>query len=61
MKIEITLYREDLIDQTLDINDINSSSFKLPYEEWLKADYIYFFDDDGWSLVLKERKKKLPE
>lgn len=55
MKIEITLYREDLIDQTLDINDINSSSFKLPYEEWLKADYIYFFDDDGWSLVLKER------
>ena len=55
MKIEITLSRKDLIVKTLDIGLINSANFKLPYEEWLKADKISFVDDDGCCLVLKER------
>jgi hypothetical protein len=55
MKIEITLYREDLIDKTLDISDINSSTFILSFNEWLKADKISFVDDDGRCQVLKER------
>lgn len=59
MKIEITLYREDIIVpelyKTLDIGLINSANFNIPYEEWLKADKISFVDDDGCCLVLKER------
>jgi hypothetical protein len=55
MKIDITLYREDLINPCLGFDDINLSEFKIDRDLVLKAHEIVFVDDDGRYEMLKSR------
>ena len=55
MKIDITLYREDLINPYWGFDDINLSKFKIDRDLVLKAHQIVFVDDDGRYRMLKSR------
>lgn len=57
MKIEMTLYRDDLLSRfkTTPIEDITYAKFKLDIKSFQKSTTVVFIDDDGRHRILKER------
>jgi len=58
MKIDIILYRKDLINPCCGFDDVNLSEFNIDYGLVLKAHEISFVDDDGRYQMLKSTKKE---
>lgn len=57
MKIELTLYRNDLLNifKTTPIEDVTCDKFKVDLDLFEKSTIVVFVDDDGRYRMLKEK------